>query len=71
MTRDLLTLVANFKPGMQVGGIEFLLYFPSKITGPGKDPRHSWCRCYIGDRAGNECCSIIDGNNYLKNHFSA
>jgi len=36
MTRDLLTLVANFKPGMQVGGLNSSCTFQARLLGLGK-----------------------------------
>ena len=45
MARDLLTLVANFKPGM--GGLDCFCTFFARS--PGKDPRRSLCRRHIAE----------------------
>ena len=46
---DLLTLVANFKPGM--GGMDCFCTFVARSLG--KDLWDLFCRHYIGDGAGN------------------
>ena len=50
MARDLLTLVANFKPGMG-DWIAFVL--SNQDPHAVKDPRDSYCRRHIGNGVGN------------------
>ena len=61
MVRDLLTLVANFKPGMR--GLDCFCTFVARSLG--KDPEDLFCSHHIGDGTGNTAdgcdfyCEII------------